>query len=88
MKTFAELDAKICACTGALTAKLDAMSPLKVLSRGYVITQDDKGEVVTTASSVQKGDNLSLYMQDGTVQCTVNQVTLKESMRDGKETDI
>ncbi len=72
----------------ANAAALDAMSPLKVLSRGYVITQDDKGEVVTTASSVQKGDNLSLYMQDGTVQCTVNQVTLKESMRDGKETDI
>lgn len=72
----------------ANAAALDAMSPLKVLSRGYVITQNDKGDVVTAASAVQKGDAVSLYMQDGTVHCTVNEVELKESMSDGKETDV
>lgn len=72
----------------ANAAALDAMSPLKVLSRGYVITQNDAGDVVSTAFSVQKGDNLSLYMQDGTVLCTVNEVKMKERMSDGKETDV
>lgn len=72
----------------ANAAALDAMSPLKVLSRGYVITQNEQGDVVSAASSLEKGDSLSLYMQDGTVLCTVNDIRMKECVRDGKETDV
>ena len=67
---------------------LDAMSPLKVLSRGYVITQDTKGDVVTKAANLQSGETLSLFMQDGKVLCTVEEVVLKERENDGTEDDI
>ncbi len=69
-------------------AALDAMSPLKVLSRGYVITQNAEGGVVTQAASLRNGDALSLSMQDGTVRCTVDEVILKEKITDGKENDV
>ena len=72
----------------ANAAALDAMSPLKVLSRGYVITQNAAGGVVTEAASLGRGDTLSLSMQDGTVQCTVDEVILKEKVTDGTENDV
>lgn len=67
----------------ANAAALDAMSPLKVLSRGYVITQNAEGAVVTDAATLKTGDTLSLTMQDGTVNCTVEDVVLKEARNDG-----
>jgi len=67
----------------ANAAALDAMSPLKVLSRGYVITQNADGDVVTDAKTLKTGDTLSLSMQSGTVICTVDEVVLKEVHSDG-----
>lgn len=53
-----------------LVGKLDAMSPLKVLSRGYVMaTKDDK--VLTSSSHVAHGDELNLCFSDGNVKCEV-----------------
>lgn len=56
------------------TAKLDAMSPLKVLSRGYTIATKDGGEVVRTVKQLTVGDNLQVIMSDGTLETTVNQI--------------
>lgn len=58
----------------AAAAALDAMSPLKVLSRGYAIPQDENGAVVHGVAALQAGDKLLLHMQDGCVNCTVNDV--------------
>ena len=55
----------------ALTSKLDAMSPLKVLTRGYSMTQTDGGEVVKSVSQVQKGDTIRVTLSDGTIQAAV-----------------
>lgn len=54
----------------SLSGKLDALSPLKVLSRGYAIPQQD-GEVVKSAAGLKRGDKLDLRMSDTTVHCTV-----------------
>lgn len=54
----------------SLSGKLDALSPLKVLSRGYAIPQHD-GEVVKSVTAVAPGDALELRMSDGTLHCTV-----------------
>ncbi len=59
----------------AKAAALDAMSPLKVLARGYAIPMNETGGVVHTVHAVQTGDKLQLRMQDGTVQCTVDDKT-------------
>ena len=53
-----------------LAASLDALSPFKVLSRGYSITQKDDGTVVSELSQVEKGDTLRVRVSDGTITCT------------------
>jgi exodeoxyribonuclease VII large subunit len=55
----------------SLSGKLDALSPLKVLSRGYSIAQKE-GAVVHSAAALAPGDKLTLRMSDGAVRCTVD----------------
>jgi exodeoxyribonuclease VII large subunit len=56
---------------GAVSAKLDALSPLKVLARGYSIAYSGD-RVVKRVSDVSSGDGLSLRVSDGVVECTVD----------------
>jgi exodeoxyribonuclease VII large subunit len=51
--------------------KLDMLSPLAVLSRGYAIVRNEAGGLVVHASSVSKGQNLSIRFEDGEVPCEV-----------------
>ena len=57
-----------------LTAALDAMSPLKVLSRGYAIATDGTGAAVKSVKGVSPGDRLCLRFSDGSAQCAVESV--------------
>ncbi|ANU12952.1 exodeoxyribonuclease VII large subunit [Planococcus halocryophilus] len=52
---------------------LDALSPLKIMDRGYSIPYIE-GSVVKSVEQVTVGDNLMLAMQDGTIQATVNEI--------------
>lgn len=58
-------------------ASLDALSPLKVLSRGYSMVSGEEG-VIKSARSLQPGDKIQITLADGTGHCTVDRVTLKE----------
>lgn len=49
-------------------AKLDALSPLKVLTRGYAIAEAD-GKTVKSVNDLGKGDKFKLRLSDGTVNC-------------------
>lgn len=51
-------------------ASLDALSPLKVLSRGYSVAEKD-GKVITSVNSVEIDDNFNLKLSDGMLCCTV-----------------
>lgn len=55
----------------SLTAKLDAMSPLKVLTRGYALASDEQGNLIRSADQVSPGDCVSLRVSDGTIQAKV-----------------
>ena len=55
----------------ALTAKLDAMSPLKVLTRGYAMAQTETGEVVRGISQVELGQRINVTLSDGKLSATV-----------------
>lgn len=57
-----------------LTAKLDAMSPLKVLGRGYAMTQDQSGNVLKSIRSVEVGDALTVTLCDGKAITKVQEV--------------
>ena len=52
-------------------AKLDALSPLKVLSRGYSIAEIN-GKVLTSVNDAELGDRLALNFSDGKLLCTVD----------------
>lgn len=58
----------------ALTAKLDAMSPLKVLTRGYAMVQGREGQVIRSAAQVSSGDYVSLQLSDGKIEACVTGV--------------
>lgn len=55
-------------------ATLDALSPLKVLGRGYAIARDEQGHVVSQASQVSPGDTLSVLLGAGEVVTSVTTV--------------
>ena len=55
----------------AAVSKLDAMSPLKVLSRGYAMAQNQDGEVVRSVRQIQSGDKISIIVSDGRIDATV-----------------
>lgn len=55
-----------------LTAKLDALSPLKVLGRGYAMVQSKQGSVLRSSEQVQIGDNIYVKLAQGSLQCTVD----------------
>ena len=57
-------------------AALDALSPLKVLARGYSITYGPSG-VVTSASGVAAGDDIRVRLADGDVYAQVESVTVQ-----------
>ncbi len=60
------------------TAKLDAMNPLSVLSRGYGAAFSSDGTVIRSAAQVEKGSDISLMLSDGTVRATVCDIVMNE----------
>ncbi len=58
----------------AAASKLDALSPLKVLGRGYAIGYGADGGVLHSVHGVAVGDALRLRLSDGTVACRVTEI--------------
>ena len=58
----------------ALTASLDAMSPLKVLGRGYAMAQNSEGEVLKSYRDVAPGDRVSVTLGEGGFTAKVEEV--------------
>lgn len=61
----------------ALSAKLDALSPLSVLSRGYSIVQN-KNKVIKSAEELNIGQNIMVKLSDGKAECEVKAINLDE----------
>lgn len=66
-----------------LAAELDALSPLKVLSRGYSMVNGPKG-VIKSVKDISPGDDITVVFADGRGNCTVNKV-ISNPLRDKKE---
>lgn len=58
-----------------LAASLEALSPLKVLSRGYSVVTDGSGRTLTEASAVSAGDKIRVELHRGSLSCSVDEVT-------------
>ena len=64
---------------GTLAASVDALSPLKVLGRGYAMVTDQGGQVVRSVRDIQIDDDLSITLGDGTARCRVEETVYQEA---------
>ncbi len=55
----------------AAVSKLDAMSPLKVLTRGYSMAQTQSGDVIRSVSQPRIGERITISLSDGKLSATV-----------------
>ncbi len=67
------------AALSLLCGKLDMLSPLMVLSRGYSITRDMKEQIIKSVRELHEGDELEIILSDGTVRCTTNRIAAAET---------
>jgi exodeoxyribonuclease VII large subunit len=58
----------------AAAGKLDALSPLAVLERGYSLTRTAEGHVVTAADQVHPGDTVTVHVSRGQLDCRVESI--------------
>ena len=54
-------------------AKMDALSPLKVMTRGYSVAQGKDG-ILKSVDDTKKGDEISVKLIDGILDCTVKNI--------------
>ena len=57
----------------ALAAKLDALSPLKVLGRGYAVARDENGKILRAAEEASVGEKIEVLLGQGSLMCTVDE---------------
>lgn len=55
----------------ASVSKLDAMSPLKVLARGYAIAKNEEGSILRSATQTEIGDKITVTLSDGSLLAEV-----------------
>ena len=70
----------------ASVSKLDAMSPLKVLSRGYAMALTQDRAVLRSVKQVTKGAEISIMVGDGTVAASV--LSAKETGDESEEPNV
>ncbi len=60
----------------ALAAKLDALSPLKVLGRGYAVARNEKGQILRAAREAKPGETIEVLLGQGSLACTVERCSM------------
>jgi exodeoxyribonuclease VII large subunit len=58
-----------------LSAKLDALSPLSVLTRGYGAVYSEDGQVLTSVKGIEKGQTVKVRLKDGSVTARTEEIT-------------
>ena len=56
-----------------LTSKLDAMSPLKVLTRGYALVRREDGMVLKSVRQIEPGERIKVSLSDGSLTAAVTE---------------
>jgi exodeoxyribonuclease VII large subunit len=60
---------------GGLAARIEGLSPLAVLGRGYSVTWDaSRTRIIRDASTVEAGDRISVTLERGSLEATVDSV--------------
>lgn len=61
----------------ALAGKLDALSPLRVISRGYALAEQD-GKVLTSVKNTNVGNEIVLHLSDGKIKAIADKIEIDE----------
>jgi exodeoxyribonuclease VII large subunit len=72
------LVAKKKALLGTSAARLNALSPLATLSRGYAVARDEDGRALTSARQFSRGLNFALMLHDGRIGAKAEKVSIDE----------
>ncbi len=83
--TISSLTQRLSHEVGLAAARLDGLSPLGAVARGYAIARDGEGHIVKSVDSAQTGDPLSVSVSDGTINCTVDHVEHTATLDGHKE---
>lgn len=75
------------AALGAAAGIAASLNPYEVLSRGYAMVEDKKGNCLTV-SQLKAGDRISLHGSDARAQCTVTEVTRAEETHEENSQNI
>lgn len=70
----------------ANVAKLDAMSPLKVLSRGYAMVQKETGELIRSVKQTTTGESIVVSLADGKLNASI--LSIKEASHESENQDL
>lgn len=70
----------------ANVAKLDAMSPLKVLSRGYAMAQKDTGELIRSVKQTTTGESIVVSLADGKLNASI--LSIEEASHESENQDL
>ena len=62
----------------SLASRLESVSPLKTLERGFAVVMNENFETVKAASSVSVGDKIGVCFSDGELKCTVTDILHNE----------
>jgi len=54
--------------------KVDALSPLAILKRGFALCRDSKGVIVKRAADVAPGDNVRVTLGSGELDCRIENI--------------
>ncbi len=69
---------------GSLAASLDALSPLKVLGRGYALVKDENQKPLSSVETVSPGQGLGIQMKDGSLFCRVERKEVQHGSEKAK----
>jgi exodeoxyribonuclease VII large subunit len=61
----------------ALAGKLDALSPLKVLDRGYSLARGPGGQVLRSCSGLHQGDDVTVTLRDGDLRTRIEEIVTR-----------
>ncbi len=62
-----------------LAAALDAMSPMKVLGRGYAIARKEDGSLISSVRDGRPGERFSLRLSDGGLNCKIESISTEKT---------
>ena len=68
-----------------LSAKLNAISPLNTLKRGYAIVQSCDGKAISSVDNIEHNESLEISLADGKIKANVYEIQRSGGLDNGKE---